>query len=485
MRLVTTTKLILPTDSKEITDFLTYTDKAVGFQLARLKQNVYFRRNDPVSFLAKVDELKALQKKCLLNHDDDGVPWTYSGLAKRITEKFGWKVQRELPSTCYDDLIPWKKKPFTMRPYQKEAFDALVGIGHGAIELPTGSGKSLVIVNLLKKYPVKTLIVTPFTNITKQLRCDLESAFGVASVGQLGDGRKKIDKLFTVANAQSATKIKPGTKEWDILSKVEMVIFDESHVVPSESFKKICLNGVASAAQLRFFVSATQTRTDGSALLLEGVTGPVVYRKEYKELAESKYLKKIKARVFKCAPSRKSHQDPKKETRVNLYENPNAIRLAAMLAEKAYRLSGRQVVILIEEYSQFVLLKNHMKIAYKFAHGTVTKETKKVLPEEYWKCDIADIVDEFNSGDLPCIIGTTAISTGVDIKPTGCVIYLQGGLSEIKVKQGIGRGTRPVAHEDLWVCDFKIEGSPILERHADSRAGIYSTLTDYSVDIIG
>ena len=488
MKLVTPTKILLPEESEKVRRFLTYVDKSVGFQISKLKQNYHFKRNNPEAFLERVEALKEQQNQCLLFHDDKGNPWTYSGLWRDLRNHFGWGLENLCGSFSDEDLdlMPWKKVPHKMRNYQEQATNALIESGgHGAIELPTGSGKTLIIMNLLKRYPVKTLIITPYTNITTQLRKDLESAFGVANVGQLGDGRKKVDKLFTVANAQSATKITPGSKEWEVLSKCKMVIFDESHMVPAESFKNICLNGVAGNSKLRFFLSATQTRTDGSDLLLKGITGPVVFRKTYKELAEEKFLKQIKARVFKIPPARSPVRDPKKETRANLYENPNAARLAAMLAEKAFRLANRQVVILIEEYSQFLLLKNHMKIPYEFAHGSVSQDAKKVLPEEYWKCDVADIVDQFNKGNLPCMIGTTAISTGVDIKPTGCVIYLQGGKSEIKVKQGIGRGTRPVAHEDLWVCDFKVEGSPTLEAHANARAVIYKELTDLEVDEIG
>ncbi len=338
---------------------------------------------------------------------------------------------------------------------------------------------------LLKEFGVKSLVVTPFSNITNQLRKDLEEAFGSKYVGQLGDRRKKVDRLFTVANAQSASKVKPNTSEWDELSRCQVIIFDESHMVPAESFKNICLNGVAMNAKKRFFLSATQTRTDGSELMLKGITGPVVYKKTYKELASQKFLKKIKARIFKVPPARPTVNDPNKETRQNLYENPNVARLAATLAEKAFTVANRQTVILIEEYSQFLLLKNFMNVPYKFAHGTVTKEQKKTLPEEYWKCDPEAIVDEFNRGDLPCIIGTTAIATGVDIKPTGCLINIQGGKSEIKVKQGVGRGTRPVGPEELWVCDFKVVGSRTLENHAESRKGIYETLSEEKVDEIG
>jgi superfamily II DNA or RNA helicase len=60
-------------------------------------------------------------------------------------------------------------------------------------------------------------------------------------------------------------------------------------------------------------------------------------------------------------------------------------------------------------------------------------------------------------------------------------INLQGGVSEIKIRQAIGRGTRLVEGKKDFTCiDFKIEtprfgGEPlsIITRHAETRAGIY------------
>lgn len=487
MRLVTPTKLILPEGGDQVKSFLTYTDKSVSFQISRMSQNFHFRVAEPVKYKAALDKLKSEQYKSLLFFDDQDQPWTYSGLWKDLADKFGWDKKTTL-GVDQESLrsIPWKNSPHEMRYYQKGAVDALMVAQHGAIELPTGSGKTRIILELMKKYPVKTLIITPFSNVTNQLRIDMEEAFGVKYVGQFGDGKKKTDKLFTVANAQSVTRVVPGSPEWENLSQCEMIIFDEAHTTPAETFKSICLDGgIGSNVGLRFFLSATQTRTDGSESVLTGITGPVVYRKSYLELAEEGYLKKIKVRIFKVAASNSTVSDPKKEIRQNMYDNPNVAKMAAIIAKKAFELQNRQVIILIEEYSQFLALKDHITIPYKFAHGTVAADAKKILPPEYWKCDVEAIVKEFNDGKLPCLIGTTAISTGIDLRPTGCLIYLQGGKSEIKIKQGVGRGTRPIAHKDLWVCDFKIVGSKMLENHADARVVIYKTLTRDTVDEIG
>ena len=355
----------------------------------------------------------------------------------------------------------------------------------GDFTVTHNSGKSLVILNLLKHYGVKTLIVTPFSNITGQLCKDLEKYFGTKYVGQFGDGKKKTDKLFTVATAQSVTRVVKGSKEWTDLTECKMIIFDEAHFVATETFKSICLEGVAEHYPYRFFLSATQTRTDGSELLLRGVTGPVVYRKSFKELAGT-FLKTVNVKFFNVPVGSPPQNDPKRETRNQIYNNPHVAKLAATLAEKAWLAAGRQTVILIEEYEQFVLLKNYLgAVPYGFAHGTVSALAKETLPEQYWKCDVDAIVKQFNDGSLPILIGTTAVATGVDIRPTGCLIYLQGGISEIKVKQGVGRGTRPVAHPDLWVVDFNVQGSPTMERHARARAEVYSTLTDSEIRFIG
>jgi type I site-specific restriction endonuclease len=75
------------------------------------------------------------------------------------------------------------------------------------------------------------------------------------------------------------------------------------------------------------------------------------------------------------------------------------------------------------------------------------------------------------------LIGTSAIATGVDLRPTGCLIYLQGGKSEIAVRQGLGRGTRIVpGKKDFWVVDFNVPMSPTLMRHYRARKEIYETM---------
>jgi superfamily II DNA or RNA helicase len=485
MLLKNPSQIILPSDSEAVKSFLTFTDRSVNYQIKRLKDNYRWKNSDPESFQERLETLKDQAKVCLLDYDEDGNAVTYSGLANDLNGRFGWELP-DNESKLTDSIIPWNKPPeYSLRYYQRDAVDALFKVKHGAVSLPTGSGKSAIIYTICKENPVQTLIMTPSKSITNQIYNEFITLFGKKRVGKYGDGKKEIGKLFTVATGQALTRVEKGTEEYEFLSKTQQFIADESHTTPAETFEKVCL-GVAKNSQFRFFVSATQIRTDGSELVLKGITGPIVYAKSFRELVNEGYLAKPIVRVIKAPATGFSYTDINKETRAQLYLNPEVNRIAAEFATKAVTIANRPTVILIEEFRQFVALKNHIGIPFSFAHGGASDredasgvKLKDILPQEYWKCDVEEEIRKFNSGETKLLIGTSAISTGVDIKPTGCIIYLQGGMSEISLKQGLGRATRMVPGKiDFIAVDFLVEGSPAMERHFQARLNIYQELTD-------
>lgn len=477
LRLKNPTTIVLPECNAEVIDFLTYQDKSVQYMITKLKQNRNRGWVNPEQFEIKLNALKAEMNCCLVSFDSDGNACTLSGLAEKLCKEFGWEMYTAVDNKTAP-LIAWKTKPeHEARYYQKEAVDTLLESRHGAISLPTGSGKSRVIVDLIKREPVKTIIMAPFTDIVDQLVAELTLRFGKQNVGKYKPKQSQ-DKLITVATVQALTRILPGTPEYESLSKCESVIVDESHTIAAESFKKVCLDGVAKNATNRWFVSATQTRGDGSGLLLEGVIGPIVYAKEFMDLAEQGYLKKLKNHIFTVPYVVTPTTDPKTEVRNNFYRNPKIAEICARTAAACYK-SGRPCVILIDEYEQFSILEKHMTTPFEFAHGTVTKETRETIDPKYWKPNNKELVRLFNEGKIPCLIGTTAVSTGVDIRPTATLVNWQGGKSEIKIKQGIGRGTRPsTVHPYLFMVDFNVKDSKILEKYTKIRVEFYEEFSD-------
>lgn len=484
LSLLDSTKLLLPSDSEEIKLFLTFRDRSVDYQIKRLKQNYRWANSDPDGFSERLEKLKSETQKCLLFYDENGNPFTYSGLYKDLQKRFNWDLTVNLKNPEEGKLIPWAHEPKLIRDYQDEAVIELIKARHGAIELPTGSGKSRVIFELCKRLGLKAIIATPSSSITDQLYKEFIKLFGKKYIGKYGDGKKELGKMFTIATAQALVRIEQNSKEWDDISKSEVLIWDESHTTPAETFEKVAMN-LLKDAYYRFFVSATQLRTDGSEMILRGITGPTVYRKNFKELVDKGYLARPHFKIFKV-PSYgfSASTDINKETRTQLYLNPNVNKLAGELAEKCVNLLGRQTVILIDEFAQFMQLKNYITVPFEFAHGGISNRQnadgvnlKDIVPQEYWKSDTEGIVNRFNKGETKLIIGTSAISTGVDLQPTGALIYLQGGTSEIQVKQGIGRATRVTdTKKDAFIFDFKVVGSPSMERHCNARMDIYREL---------
>lgn len=501
-----------PSDLKTVRDLLIYEDKSVSYLLNKthnsLKRHLRnpdlekkmgkWKYNQFIEFYTKKIEKLEKQKICsLLFEDHDGF-WTYSGLSDLISNK----LSLQKPEVSYDlpdpDLIPYKKTfPYPDRYYQTEAFNALLEnakYGPCAIELATGSGKSVCIYNITKHFSLKTLVISPSVSIAYQLFDLFTDLLGSKYVGFYGDGKKQANKLITIAIDDSVINIKEGSKEWKGISDCKVLIIDESHLVAAATQHKIA-TGIAKSAPYRFFVTATHMRNDGKDLLLLGLTGPVVYRKTLKELVDEGYLSKPLFRVASIDTDSSDPKDANEATRVNLYYNPEVNQKAAELANYFVEELKRPTLIRIDEIEQFSYLFKHLKGRIGFAHGTLNKSNINTVPEQFRNLDPKSEVDKFNQGLLDILVGTSCISTGTDIQVAEAGIYLVGGMSEIEVMQSLGRCTRGGSKsfvknpwtgkqktDAIWV-DFMVN-TPTLIRHAKVRLEIYNQ-TYGPVKIIG
>lgn len=454
---------------------LTYRDKKVDYELTKAKNNsrLLYKLGEE-GFREYINELKAQRMKCLLFEDDEGF-WTYSGLA----EKLG-NLLRDTVSVEYErpeaKPLPWyntpDKKP---RPYQLAAMEALLERGHAGVEMGTGLGKSFIIQLLAKSLGLKTVIMAPSTSIARQLYDEFTHHFGRKYVGLVGDGKKEFKKLIVIAIGASLTRLEPDTEAWEHLSKAKLFVADESHLTPAKTLQKVCF-GLLKDAPFRFFFSGTQMRNDGLDLVLDGITGPIVYRMTVREGVDGGYLAKPIFTVIRTTSDSKffSH-DANEMTRAHLYYNPKVNQLAADIANKSVDLLKRPTLILVEEIEQFTHLLPYLKHKVAFAHGGVTPENREKLPKEFWDSDPNALVKEFNEGKLQILVGTSCVATGTDIKAARQVIYLMGGKSEIQVRQAIGRGTRLFEDKvDCYFTDFDITNIENTHRHALERADIFN-----------
>ncbi len=513
-----TTARLIGYESKktQLTKALTYIDKRVDFELKKTTKTlekwetkisgVMRNKLGDAAYEARIEEMKArnaeltaARKKCLLFEDAEGL-WTHSGLAHRIAKAGKDKIEiaYKLPESA---SYAWKNLPrHTDRPYQEEAFQKLLEAsqrGPCGVELATGAGKSTIIRNLVQHLGMRTVVMAPSTSIARQLYDDLVYHLGINLVGLYGDGKKEYSKEVVVGIDDSLTRVKPGSDDWTALSSAQVFIADESHLCPADSLAKVCLT-LNKDAPYRFFFSATQMRNDGLDLVLDGITGKIVMHKDVKELVDEGYLSRPFFKMVKVRTnSTYRSPDANLMTRKHFYYNRVVYETAAKLANQFVEKMKRPVVILVEELEQFQRILPHLKHPCRFAHGPLTKATKEFVPEQYQKDKPTELVEAFNRGDFPILIGTSCISTGTDIQVAMAEIYLQGGKSPIKVRQGVGRETRggtkgfvknpmtgeqkvDCVHVDFDVVDPDMEGKDLMNfiphRHAMARAKMYESI---------
>jgi superfamily II DNA or RNA helicase len=476
----------LPDLHPEITASLTYSDKSAQFQLQRFKKNKYLAdRMDPEKWSEHVEKLTQEAKpKSLVFQNEDGSWYTYSGFANYLAKKLRKPVENQVKYPAFKKLA-WAEVPaFQMYPYQEQALEALLEAKHAGVEMGTGLGKSFIIQNLIRQTGLKTIVMTPSTSITEQLYEEFVKAFGKKLVGGFFGSKKDSKKLIVIANAQSLTNVTPGTKHWDDLSSVQTFIADESHQCPASTMASVCF-GVAAKACYRWFFSATQMRNDGRDLLLDGITGPIVYRMTVREGVDQGFLSKP---LFKMLKVGSSHplvtDDANRMTRTHLYYNDEVVQKIATLVNGACN-AGYPTLVLIEEVEQFSRLLPYLRFKAGFAHGPLNDDNRPKVPQPYWESDPSALVKEFNDGNLPCLVGTSCISTGTDVRAVKFLVYWQGGKSEIQVKQAVGRGTRkkPDGQNFCHVVDIDVENIKVLHRHAEARREIYNDLYGPVVDL--
>jgi superfamily II DNA or RNA helicase len=479
----TPTKLrIIGHDDKfeRLEKLLTYTDKSVDFAIRQLRNAHWF---SPDSHGDKLAELMEQKRKCLLMQDKDGL-YTLAGFAEYLKESL---LENEVVNkVVYPEakVLPWKTVPPDLRDYQNTAKNILLDAKYGPVEMGTGLGKSFIIMHIAKTLGLKFVVMCPSTSIADQLYEDFTRYLGQGRIGRYYGGKKDCSKLGTIAISASLARIDRDSSDWAEFSKTQVFVADESHLTPASTLKDICL-GLFADVPYRFFFSGTQTRGDGAELLLRGIIGEIRYRMSVADGVAQGWLARPSFKMVQVVSNDTyESRDVNKMTRRHLLYNPIVNKKAADIANAAVSRLGHQVLILVDEIEQFKHLQPHFQHACAFAYGTLTSENERYVQEQYRCNDNGKLIEDFNDGKIPILVGTSAVSIGTNIKSPKTGIYIRGGKSPIDVPQSVGRMTRLADGKDsfTWI-DFDVTNIDTLHRHAAERVRLYKDIYD-DVEII-
>lgn len=478
-------------DIESVKKQLSYTKTSVSFLIRKHLDNKWWKQSNPVTWQEHLQNLKKDLNQCLL-WTKNGESFIRPGSIPYIKGSFNVVDSKG----SYPILKPlnWKKEPrFTPYDYQKQSVEELIKVKHGNISLPTGAGKSYILLLLAKEMGLDCVVVTPSKSIFNELLEEFQERLGKELVGGYGDGKKDTAKKITITISKSLTMLKPESKEYEFFNKKQLMLIDESHSFASEQLDLVC-HGVLSDIPYRFFVSATQTRNDGTEKLLQSIIGPNVFDMSIQTAIQKQYLCPLQFRVIKTSSKdpRSYRKDPMKEKRTHFLYNDNIADIIAKLCNASWNVKQESTLILVEELQQISMLVKRLKVPFGYVHAGSAKEAKEFGLE---KVDSKEEVFKFNNGDTKVLIGTRAIATGTNIYPTHNVVNWVGGSSEIVTKQGtIGRSTRKLENSIFkdkhkpkhfsLIFDFDVENNGLLQKQLNSRIGWYEE-TGESVIYVG
>ena len=369
--------------------------------------------------------------------------------------------------------VEWRlrtsRDPF---PHQREALEAWWAAGgRGVVVLPTGTGKTHVAVLAVHKAGRPTLVVTPTIDLLNQWYHVLVTAFG-DPVGLIGGGSYDIRPL-TVTTYDSAYI---HLERWG--DRFGLLVFDECHHLPGPTYAQAA---VGSLAPFRLGLTATPERADGGEALLPSLLGPVIYRREIRQLAgeflaeyrterlyvelspeEEERYRRAREQYRRFVDERgisfggphgwqrfiqETCRSPEGRAAFQAYREQKQIALAApaklqCLEQLIEQLRTDRILSFTYDNATVYLIARRFLVP-AITHQTKTKERRVIL-------------ERFHSGEYPIVVTSQVLNEGVDVPAASVGIILSGTGSVREHVQRLGR---------------------LLRKHGDKQALLYEVVT--------
>lgn len=348
---------------------------------------------------------------------------------------------------------------YELRPYQREALDAWrENDKRGVLELPTGSGKTVIGIAAIEELATPTLVVVPTLDLLDQWRTELRREFDVP-IGQLGGGVQS-QEVITVSTYDSAY-----LKAEAIGDVFPLAIFDEVHHLGGEGYREIAR---LLAAPARMGLTATFERPDGAHEVVENLVGPVVYRASADELAGEHLapydLKRIEVDLTdEEREEYDRHQSTfvsyLRESGIDMQRGSDYQELVkrsgsdsrareALLAKQRAREIVSNANRKVEELAAVLDRHREDRIIVFTAHNDLVYRLSErfLLPaitHRTGSAERAEILERFREGTYSRIVASNVLDEGVDVPDANVAVVLSGSGSEREFTQRLGRVLRP------------------------------------------
>lgn len=335
-----------------------------------------------------------------------------------------------------------------LRPYQIEAIDAIYNYfsengGNPVVSLPTGSGKSVVIAEFIRRsiteWPDTNIIV--LSHVAELLSQNLNELLTIwpdapAGLYSAGLGKRDLRSKIIFAGIQSIHR-----RAYD-LNRVDLVLIDECHLVSDKSnamYRKLLktllrINGHTHVIGF----SATPFRL-GSGLLTEGegaLFTDIVYEADLLKLIEDGYLAPLvcKGTVTRLDTSGVGVRNgefiaSELEAAVNI----DSISRAAVNEIVAFGADRRSWVVFCSGVSHAHAVAGIIR-EHGITCGTITGKTPKN--------ERAAMLRDFTNGRIRCLTNANVLTTGINVRAIDLIAFMRPTKSTSLYIQMAGRAMR-------------------------------------------
>lgn len=357
-----------------------------------------------------------------------------------------------------------------LRSYQVEAVTKALETQIGIIQLPTGSGKTEIMMEILRQSPsgVNKLILVPTKVLLHQTVKAISERLGI-SVGVIGDGKFEVGEVTVAIPNTIDIRLKEGCSSTvEYCASIHALMVDECHDVISEPrvwrmislmTNKVITLGFSATPWLENGINNIMTALLGS-VIVEGkvsdfmdsgvIETPII---RYYEVPKPPLPPSIITRMTKarsggydgnllalldnvCIVSHKARNELIVKLvgeRLKLDSGPIALVVNKVGTSNSDKLTSKGKPRKVISHSDILrdLILEQLGVEFPLLHGgTSSNDSKR-------------IVEQLIAGELPGVIaGPAALTNGLNIPCLNTIFLCGGGKKSSDVLQRVGRVLR-------------------------------------------
>jgi superfamily II DNA or RNA helicase len=359
------------------------------------------------------------------------------------------------------------KSTIDLTPSQTMAVEAAIAHEQGVIVAPSGSGKTIIGLELVARRKLPALILVHRRQILDQWVERIQAFLGIpkAHVGQYSGTKKKIGNQITVGLLQSLGRQHDLS---ELKNRFGTIVVDECHHIPASTFREVVAQ---FNPHFLYGLTATPKRKHNDEKLIYVYVGDIVACIETTDYSP---VSPVVAQPTEVVVKTTSLTIPFKFTtdqfrllsKVVCFDTArNQLIVEDVMRETA---GGKKVLILSER-------KEHLEVLNLYFKGKC--ETIVISGDDSTRARKSK-VQQIEHGHYQAILSTGQFfGEGVDIRGFTCLVLAFPFSFEGKLIQYLGR-LRDTGTQKL-IIDYRDKNIPFLERQYKQRERYYKKLSPF------